>query len=136
MPMESMPASGQYRLAIWRVCDQTRFRIGRRIAVFSVFVPSSRNRLFPSIINEESKINIGIPTINDQTAKLRFPMNISSNISAMTMIEMNIKTLMMPRKVLTIIHICSVSVVWSGLSRADNLSMKESLLMLSPATFI
>ena len=87
-------------------------------------------------MSEEINTNNGIPTINDQTAKLRLAIKISSNISAITMIEMNIKTLTIPRKVRIIIHIYSVSLASSGLSKADNLSIKDSPLISVAATFI
>ena len=131
-----MLASGRYKLVIWLVCDQTRLRIGRNTVVLSDFVGLSINRLLPRMIRDESRTNSGMPTIRDQTARLRLPIKISSNISAITMIETNIITLMIPKNVRTIIHICSVSLVSSGLSKADNLSKKESPLMRRAATFI
>ena len=81
------------------------------------------------MISEETNTNIGIPTIKDQTARLRLPIKISSNISAIIMIETNIKTLNIPRKVLTMNQICSVSLPSSGLSKAAKRSTKESPLM-------
>lgn len=128
-----MLASGLFKLEIWLDCNQTLSTIGRRTVVFSFLV---RNFLFPKIIRVERRTNIGIPTINDHTARLKLPINISSNISAMIMIEMKIRTLTIPRNVRIIIHICSKSFISSGLSRADNLSMNERPLMESPAHFI
>ncbi len=97
--------------------------------VLSDFAGLSINRLLPRMIRDESRTNSGMPTIRDQTARLRLPIKISSNISAITMIETNIITLIIPKNVRIIIHICSVSLVSSGLSKADNLSKKDSPLM-------
>ena len=84
------------------------------------------NLLFPKIINIEINTNNGIPRIKDQTAKLKFPTKNSSIISAIMIIETNIITLITPRKVLTMRHICSESLTSSGLSRAESLSMKDN----------
>ena len=126
-----MPANGLFKPAIWQFDDYTRLRIGRKTAVFSGLDFSARNFLLPRIIIVDNRINSGIPTIRDHTARLRLPMKISSNISAIKMIETKINTLTIPRKVRMIIQICSVSLASSGLSKADSLSMKESPLMMT-----